>query len=137
MDIVKKFQDAVLEKFGVLMVNNEKVERVVKGTSTSRGLVGGVGENASLDVVLAKYDQMLGYITKDGFKVKNGTFVDRQGKPVATPKIVVLVKMNGEIVEHSEDEPETLEIKVAKQQVKKQLEEKKEKKVKKESFKEE
>ena len=116
----QKFIDAVLEKFGVRMENTDKLSRAVYGTSTSAGLVGGVGEDATPEVILAKYDEVGGYITKDGFKVKNGLFFDRKTKqPVEAKKIVLLIKMNGEVVEHTEGEAESLEIKVAKKQAQK------------------
>lgn len=115
----QKFIDAVLEKFGVRMENTDKVSRAVYGTSTSQGLVGGVGEDASVEAILAKYDEIGGYISKDGFKVKNGIFFDKKTRqPVEAKKIVLLIKMNGEVIEHTEGEPESLEIKVAKKQAK-------------------
>lgn len=115
----QKFIDAVLEKFGVRMENTDKVSRAIYGTATGKGLVGGVGEDALVEAILAKYDEIGGYITKDGFKVKNGVFYDRKTRqPVEAKKIVLLIKMNGEVVEHIEGEEESLEIKITKKQVK-------------------
>jgi len=112
------FIDAVKEKFGILMVNEEKVLRAVFGAATSRGLVNGVGETASPEVILAKYDQLHGYMTKGGYKVKHGTFGDKNGKPIESPKVVLLIKVNGEVVSQEEGTPETPEVKIAKVQAK-------------------
>lgn len=118
-DTTTKFVDLVREKFGVIMVNTDKVSRAVFGTSTGKGLVGGVGEEASAEVILAKYDEFNGCIRKDGFKVKNGTFVEsKTKKPVVNPKIILLIKVNGEYAEQEENAPESLEIKIAKRQAK-------------------
>ena len=117
-----KFIDLVKKELGFLMENHIKVSRAVYGMATSKGLVDGVGENASPEIILAKYDEIGGFITKNGYKVKNRTFFDpKTKKPVENPKIVLLIKMNGEFVEHEEGADESFEIKVAK----KQFEEKK------------
>lgn len=113
---VQKFIDAVEKEFGVLMVNVEKIERSVYGVPTSDGLKGGLGEEATPAQVLAKYDQYLGAIFKGAFKVKNGTF-NEKGLPVKKP-VVLLVRMNGEYVEHQEGEKESVEMQVAKKQAK-------------------
>jgi len=116
---------AVLEATGVKMVNEEKVTRAVFGMDTSKGKVDGVGEDAGLDVILAKYDSLHGYMTKGGYKVKYGTFFDkaayRKGQTVPTkePKIVLLIKVNGEVVEQEEAAPAPIEVQVAMVQQKK------------------
>ena len=112
------FIDAVEKAFGVVMVNEEKVGRAVFGMATSRGLVNGVGEGASPEIILAKYDQLHGYMTKGGYKVKHGTFGDKNGKPIENPKTVLLIKVNGEVVSQEEGAPETPEVKIAKVQAK-------------------
>lgn len=126
-DRTQPFVDAVLKEFGLRMINQEKVGRAVFGISTSRGLVDGVGEKASPEVILAKYDQYAGAIFKDEFKVKPGQFFDKETKkPIRPDAITLLIRMNGEYVEFKEGEKETPEIQVAKKQAKA----KKEKKVK-------
>ena len=110
------FIDAVEKAFGVMMVNEEKVGRAVYGMPSSRGLISGVGEGASPEVILAKYDQLHGYMTKGGYKVKHGTFGDKNGKPIENPKVVLLIKVNGEVVSQEEGTPETQEVKIAKEQ---------------------
>ena len=123
----QKFIDLVLEKIGVRMENNDKISRAVFGTANGQGLVGGVGKDAKAEEVIAKYDEIGGYITKDGFKVKNGIFFDKKTKKsVDVKKITILVKMNGEYVEHVEGEEESLELKVAKKQAKEKKKEDKE-----------
>ena len=119
----QKFIDLVREKLGFMMENREKVERVIYGTSTGHGLVGGVGIDASPEKILAKYDELNGYITKNGFKVKNRTFFDfRTKKPIENPQVIYLIKMNGEFREQPEDAEDSLEMKVAKKQAQEEVE---------------
>ncbi len=116
----QKFIDLVLNELGIQMVNEEKVERAVYGMATSRGLVDGLGEDASAEDILAKYDDMHGFMKKGAYKIKHGTFVDKKTKKfIENPKIILLIKMNGEYVEQPEEEKESLEVKVAKKQTKK------------------
>lgn len=113
----QKFLDLVKKEIGVVMENSGKLERAVYGTATNQGLVGGVGVDASAEEILAKYDQLGGYITKNTYKVKNGVFYDKvTKKPVSKPEIVYLIRVNGETIEQPEGAPETLEIKIAKKQ---------------------
>ena len=114
---VTKFKDLVLKEFGVVCENLAKLERAVYGTATSKGLAGGVGEDASAKDILAKYDLLAGLLTKDGFKVKTGCFSNKKtGKAVEDPKVVFLIRVNGSFVEQAEDEAEPLEVKVAKKE---------------------
>lgn len=115
---METFVEAVKKEFGVVMENQEKVDRAINGMATSKGRVDGVGLEATPEVILAKYDQLGGYITKDGFKVKNGCFVDSKTKQPVKKPLVLLIRMNGEIIEQVEGESESLEVKVAKQQMK-------------------
>lgn len=125
---VKVFVDKVKEELGFVMEYPEKVSKAVFGVSTNKGLTGGVGYDASAKVILAKYDELNGYITQNGYKVKNRTFFDTlTKKPVLNPDVVLLIRVNGELVEHREGEKETPEIQIAKRQVK---EEKKKKETK-------
>ena len=126
----KVFIDKVHSELGFVMENPEKVNRAVYGLATSKGLVGGVGENAKSRVILDKYDELGGYITKDGHKVKTGCFFDRKSsKSIENPVIILVISVNGEFVEQVEGEPETLEVKIAKKQ-EKEKKSKKGKKVK-------
>lgn len=116
---MEKIIEKVKKELGIVMVNADKVDRAVLGVATGKGRVGGVGEDAPSEVVLAKYDLMHGFTTKDGYKVKHGTFVNlKTGEPVKNPKIVLLIKVNGNLVEQAEDAPESLEVKIAKKQTK-------------------
>ena len=119
---INKFVDLVKEETGVIMENSEKVERAVYGSASNQGLTGGVGQDASAQEILAKYDQLGGYITKNTYKVKNGVFYDKETKqPVENPEITLLIKVNGEVVEQPEGAPESLEVKVAKKQHKEKV----------------
>lgn len=120
MNREQKFVELVLEKTGFTMEYKPKVDRAVFGSAGRDGLYGGVGEKATAEEILAKYDQLGGYITKDGYKVKNGVFFNKNSdekEPVKNPDVVLLVTVNGETVEHREGEEETLELKLAKKQV--------------------
>lgn len=109
----------VLKALGFKMENQEKVTRAVFGVSTNKGLINGVGEDASASQILARYDELHGYITKDGYKVKNRAFFDKlTKKPINKPKIVYIININGEFVEHEEGTVETLEMQLAKKQIK-------------------
>ncbi len=113
----QKFVDFVRNKLGFIMENQDKVSRAVFGSASNRGLIGGVGEEASAIQILAKYDELGGYITKDGYKVKNGIFFDSKTKvPIEPNKTTLLIRVNGEFVEHTEGEEETLELKLTKKQ---------------------
>lgn len=121
---MSKYIDLVLEKLGFRMMNEDKVERVINGMATSRGLIDGVGEDASPEVILAKYDAYHGYITKNGYKVKQGLFYDQKtynhGKgscvPVNPKGVVLLIQVNGEFVEFKESDEKTPEVQVAMKQ---------------------
>lgn len=65
---------------GFEMTNTDKLNRVIFGDMGRGGvLVGGLGvEKAQEDpeLVLARYDRIAGRITKDGIKIKRGSFWD-------------------------------------------------------------
>ena len=90
---------------------------------------GGVGENASDEVKLAEYDKLAGYITKDGNKVKTGSFwdFDKRKMREVSKVIIVFKDLNGEKVEVGENEVVPITVKAARIQAEK----KKAKKVKK------
>ena len=107
----------VLTELGFRMEYQDKVSRAVFGLSTAKGFVGGVGEDASASDILAAYDKIGGYITRKGYKVKNGCFFDaKTGFAVKEPKIILLIKMNGTYVEYQDGAEESLEMKVARKQ---------------------
>lgn len=117
---------------GYLMEFTPKVERAVDGVPTNQGLTGGVGRDADSWKILAKYDQYGGYITKNGYKVKNRVFYDlKTKKPIENPKTTLLIKINNEVVEHQEGEEENLEMQLAKKQFEEKKKDKKDKKDKK------
>jgi len=134
---IKSFTDKVLADTGFFMVNPVKVTRAVFGLDTSSGKVGGVGENADSKTILAEYDKLGGYITKNAYKVKPRTFFDikaarrNQLVVIEKPVITLLIKVNGVVVEQVEGEPETLEVQIAKKQITEEVKEKKVKKGKK------
>lgn len=100
-----------------VLVNEEKVERALHGTVTRGGqLSGGVGDNASDEVLLAEYDRLGGLITKNGLKVKTGSFYNFDKRtPRVEPEVVFMTELEGDIIEVSEDE--AVAIKVAKEKV--------------------
>ena len=90
--------------------NEEKLNRAVHGTMGREGkLVGGVGEGASEKVLLAEYDKLGGLVTKNGIKVKTGSFYDFEKREVrAEPLVTFLSEVDGEILEVSEEEASVL-----------------------------
>lgn len=112
--------DKVRGKTGYLMVNAGKAERAIFGSPTNQGLTGGVGEKADSFTILAKYDELMGFVTKDNYKVKNGQFYDKETKEVLKPKkVTLIIKMNGEFIEHTEGEDKSIELQVAMGQIEK------------------
>ena len=94
-----------MEKFQIIngfqIENSEKLERVVYGVLGRGGVLeGGLGENADPELVLAHYDKLAGFITKDGVKVKTGSFYDFKAKaPRKEPEVVFVYKVGGDNVE--------------------------------------
>lgn len=93
--VVKKKQKPPVDFGGYLLVNHEKVDRVVNGTVSRGGqLVGGVGKDAPAAAVLAEYDRIGGLILDaNGEKLATGSFYDFEAgaprvkaKPSAKPK---------------------------------------------------
>jgi hypothetical protein len=109
---------------GFSLENDEKIDRAIHGTVTEKGqLTGGVGEGASEEAILAEYDRLGGLITKEGEKVKNGSFYDYQGKKAREKADVMFVaEIDGDLVDVTEEEAKA--IKVAKKkssEIKKKL----------------
>jgi hypothetical protein len=82
---------------GFVLENDEKVYRAIYGSSVSKGkMLGGLLNDKGLtdpdkieDIdLLAEYDRLGGFITKDGNKVKNGCFYDKlKGGAAADPVV--------------------------------------------------
>lgn len=100
---------------GFVMENAEKVERAIQGNMGRQGVLqGGLVDQHGADVletnpelVLAHYDKLAGYITKDGVKVKTGSFWDFKKKaPRETPEVLYVFNIGGDKVEV--DDPKNL-----------------------------
>ena len=96
---------------GFVLENPDKLERVINGELGRTGsLEGGMGEKEARDnpsLVLARYDRIAGYITKDGVKIKTGSFWDFKKKcPRETPDVMYIFNIGGEKIEV--DEPSNL-----------------------------
>ncbi len=77
--MAKKTKQPEPVSFGdYLLVNHEKLDRVINGAMASQGkLGGGLGKDASAEAIIAEYDRLGGLIlTKGGQKVEMGTFYD-------------------------------------------------------------
>ncbi len=113
---------------GFTLMNPEKLDRAVNGAIASSGVrKGGVGtkENFEKDPankgkdweaqVLAKYDSLGGYITKDGNKVKMGSFFDFEKKRNKEKSEVVFVfrDLEGRVVELDEGKDVPLDVQAA------------------------
>lgn len=94
-----------MEKFqivnGFQIENAEKLERVIYGTMGRGGeLMGGLGLEADPELVLAHYDKLAGFITKDGVKVKTGSFWDFKAKaPRSKAEVMFIFNIGGDNVE--------------------------------------
>jgi hypothetical protein len=90
----------VLEGLGLELVNEEKVNRVVMGNLGKDGaLIGGLGEDASPEAIVAAYDKIGGLIRKNGDTIRTGSFYDFKGKkPHAKPQVEYVYRINGKEV---------------------------------------
>ena len=86
--------------------NEEKINRAIFGKKDGpRVIFVGVGEKATDEEKLANYDKLGGLITKDGVKVKTGSFYNFEKKEVRKePKIIFEAVVEGVSVELSEKE---------------------------------
>ena len=89
---------------GFKLENPEKIARVIHGDMGRSGtLEGGLGEEESAknpELVLARYDKIAGYITKDGVKIKTGSFWDFKKKcPREKPEVLYIFNIGGTKVE--------------------------------------
>lgn len=89
-----------------VLENEDKVERALHGSVTRLGKQeGGVGDNASDEALLAEYDRLGGLITKDGLKVKTGSFYDFSAKkPREEAQIIFVTNLEGDLVDVTEEE---------------------------------
>jgi len=74
-----------------LLVNHDKLDRVINGFLGPKGeLIGGLGEDASVEQILTNYDKLAGLITdKDGNKLQHGCFWDfKKKKAKEIPEII-------------------------------------------------
>lgn len=105
--------------------NEDKVNRAINGSIHGQGQsVGGVGDNASQEEIIAEYDRIGGLITlekKSGkgvnksYKVKTGSFYDFPKRTVRkSPEVVLSLRgIDGEEVEISQDEEIPVEVQAA------------------------
>lgn len=108
---------------GYELANEEKLDRAIHGSVTREGKSeGGVGEDATDELILAAYDRLAGLIKKNGDKIQPGCFCDmeeskKQGRVVVIEEPFLVFEHrdsqgNLHLVDEDEDEPE--EIKMAK-----------------------
>lgn len=94
-----------MEKFTIIndfkLESPEKLERVVMGNMGRGGVLeGGLGVDADENLVLAHYDKLGGLITKDGTKIKTGSFWDFKTKSVRKePEVMFIFNIGGDNVE--------------------------------------
>jgi hypothetical protein len=85
------------------LVNEEKVDRVINGSMTANGMVGGIKQaDGSVDeeLLIAEYDKLGGLILKGNDRVKTGSFYDFKSKrALKEPKVVFIYNINGKVVE--------------------------------------
>ena len=89
---------------GFVLQNPDKITRVIMGDMGRSGsLEGGMGEEEAEknpELVLARYDKLAGYITKDGVKIKTGSFWDFKLKaPRKEPEVLYIFNIGGTKVE--------------------------------------
>ena len=99
---------------GYNLINPEKVDRALYGTQVMRDgeptQKGGiVKEDGSYDdgALLAEYDRLGGAIfNAESSKVQLGSFYDfKAKKPFVEPKVILVFRINGEVIEVPEGEP--------------------------------
>jgi hypothetical protein len=122
---------------GFELVNEEKANRALNGTQRGDGTIFGgiVREDGTYDdnALLAEYDKLGGLITKNGDKVKVGSFYDFKNKrPLKEPKVFFVYTVNNKFVEVEEGVELPGEVKAARILEKEEIaeaEEKAEKKI--------
>ena len=108
MDETKEGVEKFSEINGFHLENPDKLTRVIYGDMNRGGMLsGGLGEDATPELVLANYDKLAGYITKDGVKIKLGSFWDFKKKaPRENPGVMFVFNVSGDKVEV--DDPKNL-----------------------------
>jgi len=122
-----------MEIEGYTLVNPDKIERAINGTTNNKGeIVGGVAKtDGSYDEgeLIAEYDRIGGLIRKGEDKVKTGSFYDFKAKGVRKePKVVFVFRVNGQEVEVEDGEVLPGVVRAAKVLAEKPVKEKKVKK---------
>jgi hypothetical protein len=107
-----------------ILVNEEKFNRALNGSTTSKGgIKGGIGNGAYQEegvwkrsgvelteketevlehALLAEYDKLGGFIKLNGDKVKTGSFWDiKARKPKDTPEVMLSFRINGKVIDVS------------------------------------
>ncbi len=106
---------------GYELINPEKVDRAINGSITREGkATGGVGDDATDELILAAYDRLGGLILKDGDKVQTGCFCDlEESKKIGSAVVIeepFLIfehrdsQGNLHLVDEDEDEPEAIKM---------------------------
>ena len=91
--MAKKIKEKDPVSFGdYLLVNHEKLDRVINGAMAAQGrLSGGLGKDADAEAIIAEYDRLGGLIlTKGGQKVETGMFYDFVNRK---PKDEIILKL--------------------------------------------
>ena len=90
----KKVIQEATENGDYLLANRDKLNRVIFGVTDSHGnLIGGIGEKAPQEEILAHYDRLGGLITtRDGQKVEMGSFWDFEAKKARKEPLVSFVR---------------------------------------------
>jgi len=101
---------------GLELVTEEKVNRAINGTIGREGrLVGGVGKDATPEVLIAEYDRLAGAIRKEGRKVVTGCYWNFKDQVAhKDPKIIFTFRgLDGKEVLVPEGQEVPLEVKAA------------------------
>jgi len=95
---------------GFVLENAEKVRRAIEGSHSGYDTkFKPLGEGYNPDDLLVAYDRLGGLITKDGVKVKMGSFFDFEKKVARKePQVVFLTTIDGVEVEVEEEEAKAI-----------------------------
>ena len=113
---------------GFELVNEEKANRALNGTQRGDGTIFGgiVREDGTYDdnALLAEYDKLGGLMTKNGDKVKVGSFYDfKNRKALKEPKVFFVYTVNNKFVEVEEGVELPGEVKASRKLEKEETEE--------------
>ncbi|MCK9393591.1 hypothetical protein M0Q03_02190 [bacterium] len=101
---------------GFVLENEDKIERAIYGSTADKGqLKGGLVEKYPIvdeipeEELLVAYDKIGGLITKDGLKVKTGSFYDLKTKSARKePEVLFIDRIDGQEVELDESEAKAM-----------------------------